>query len=69
MIYFSLPVESRVYTFCLLCRLLLDISIVQSYEALRAVEDGFLKVLGAIPDTEYEHEVIFLKSQLCPWLS
>jgi hypothetical protein len=31
---------------------------VQSYEALIAIEEGFMNVLRAIPDIGYEDEVI-----------
>ena len=49
--------ETRKQTLCILCRLLLDTSIVQSYEALVAIEFAFVNVLSSIPDKDYEDEV------------
>lgn len=60
--------ETRKHTLCILCRLLLDTSIVQSYESLDAIEFAFVNVLSSIPNKSFEDEVSNSESILIFWL-
>jgi hypothetical protein len=50
------------HTLCLLCRLLLDTSIVRNCEALIAIQDAFENLMTATPDIYGEHEVIIFQA-------
>ena len=49
--------DSRTYAVCLLCRLLLDHSIIDSCDVIFAVEDAIANLLDSIPETELDQEV------------
>ena len=54
----SLAVECRTHTFCLLCRLALDHSIVKDFHVINAIGDLFSKLADLYPENDNDPEVL-----------
>ncbi|MCJ1408291.1 hypothetical protein MMC19_002365 [Ptychographa xylographoides] len=61
-----LSAESRVYVLCLLCRIVLDHSVIADRTILEAIEDAFESLIGSIPEEEVDQELKTVLSTTFP---
>ena len=58
----SLNADARTHALCLLCRLVLDSSIVNDCSLMVVIEEAFSNLVDAVPEKNVEAEVLHLRT-------